>query len=95
MGIGGVENESEYEISLVQLERWLCSFANRSNYLQHNAQELKEFLLKSVLPFKERWFFPGAHDPDLRAESRPSNDGYWANRSHGTVARNRFAIGRH
>ena len=59
MGIGGVENEWEYKLSREHLVRWLRTFANLANYLQHSAQELDAFLLKRVLPFEAGRFFPG------------------------------------
>jgi len=60
MGLGGVETEAEYQISLKLLRSWLRSFqGDRTRELEHNALVLEEFLEKSIIPHKERWFFPG------------------------------------
>jgi hypothetical protein len=60
MRLGGVENEAEFQVSKDLLAQWLSSFQDSdSPSLKHNAVELEDFLTKTLLDHKSRWFFPG------------------------------------
>ena len=67
MQFGGVESNEEFEVSHSLLRQWLLGFkrsANRS--LSHNAVVLEKFLVKSILPLKERWLYPLRMQSGLR-----------------------------
>ena len=59
MGMDGVENKEEFNISLTDLLRWLQSFENKSEIQRQTAQLLEKFLLTKVMPNEKHWFFPG------------------------------------
>jgi MULE transposase domain len=60
MGLGGVESEAEYIVSLEALKRYLGDFSSSdSKELKHNAVVLEEFLSQTIEHHKSRWFFPG------------------------------------
>jgi hypothetical protein len=60
MGLGGVESEAEYHVSLEALKKYLGDFsASDSRELKHNAVVLEEFLSQKIEHHKSRWFFPG------------------------------------
>ena len=59
MGLGGVESEAEYIISLEALKKYLRDFSlSGSDELRQNGVVLEAFLKKSIEPHKSRWFFP-------------------------------------
>jgi hypothetical protein len=57
MGLGGVENEVEFDYSCKMLRAWLYRFKDGPH--EHNAVVLDQFLTRSILPHKVRWFFAG------------------------------------
>lgn len=62
MSLSGVETEEEFQISLRLLRKWLFELhcdRNKPTHIRHNATVLDEFLTKSIMPHKDRWFFPG------------------------------------
>jgi hypothetical protein len=62
MSLSGVETEEEFQVSLRLLRKWLFELhcdTNKPRHLRHNATVLDEFLTKSIMPHKDRWFFPG------------------------------------
>jgi len=60
MVLGGVEDEKEFQYSLGRLHSWLAHWRTKEQaHHNSNATRLEEFLTKSILPHKERWFFPG------------------------------------
>lgn len=64
---GGVETEEEFSISHSLLRSWLQSFQQSENRsLSHNSKVLEEYLVKSVLPLKNRWFYPYRMECGLR-----------------------------
>ena len=48
MGLGGVENKEEFNISLTHLLQWLESFKNKGEIQRRNAQFLETFPLRKV-----------------------------------------------
>jgi hypothetical protein len=56
-GLGGVETEEEYDISLKNLRSWLFSFDQDLH--RQNAIVLDNFLTMRIIPHKHRFFFAG------------------------------------
>jgi hypothetical protein len=76
MGMGGVENRNEFDISKTDLLRWLQSFKNKGEIQRRNAQFLETFLLTKVMPHEKRWFFAGrAHRLTLNEKSTSPLEG--------------------
>jgi hypothetical protein len=57
MGLGGVENDAEFDESYTMLRSWLLSFQGKVH--GHNAIVLDDFLTTKIMPHKVRFFFPG------------------------------------
>jgi len=58
MPVGSIENEKEFLDSKVWLEVWLEGHRTNESQLsniRHNAAGLQDFMMKSLLPHKERW----------------------------------------
>ena len=76
MGMGGVENKEEFNMSLTDLLRWLEGFKNKGETQRRNAQFLETFLLKRIMPHEKRWFFPGrAHRLTLNEKTTSPLEG--------------------
>ena len=59
MQLGGVETDREYEVSYGLFRQWLGNLTESIDpNVKHNARELEVFLVKSILPHKDRWYFP-------------------------------------
>jgi hypothetical protein len=68
MEVGGVESEEEFCLSHKLLLEWLSGFrkvqtkssklTSLKNIMCHNTIEMEDFLMKSIMTHKGRWFFP-------------------------------------
>jgi hypothetical protein len=59
MGLGGVENDAEFDESYKMIRQWLVSFEDDSPVHRHNAIVLDAFLTSKIMPHKVRFFFAG------------------------------------
>ena len=60
MSLRGIENEAELTISQDLLFAWLEQFRSHSDAdLMENSMQLADFLQRSIVRHKKRWFFPG------------------------------------
>ena len=71
MGMGGVENKEEFNISLTDLLHWLKSFKNKGEIQKRNAQLLETFLLTKVMPHEKRRFSLDGHSVALSMRNPP------------------------
>jgi hypothetical protein len=61
MGLGGVENDAEFDESYMMIRRWLHNYqrGSESEIHRRNAIVLDDFLTSMIMPHKVRFFFPG------------------------------------
>ena len=59
MSHGGIEHDNEFNISFEALHQWLRYHVESDDAdLSHNAVILEEYLIKTLMKHKDRWYFP-------------------------------------